>query len=156
MWKEECYHPTTLYNVGLRVNAGHSGGSSCPCFSLGPRNFVVVHVNGIHRVCVDFCGCPGKAPERWRQLMRMKWWPATTEEPRTAFTFEVMRHFEKMNASGHITATNYYRGLIHMSDSTGLTHFPVSQTLHEQLRGTDITQRIVNVSSCWSHVNGAT
>jgi hypothetical protein len=58
--------------------------------------------------------------------MRAKWWPATTLDPHTAVTFACLRHFEKMNSHGHITATDYYRSLAHMSDPTGLACLPVS------------------------------
>jgi hypothetical protein len=32
-------------------------------------------------------------------------------------TFDVLRHFEKMNALGHINATDYYRALAHLTDA---------------------------------------
>jgi hypothetical protein len=58
--------------------------------------------------------------------MRLKWWPASTVDPHTAVTFDCLRHFEKMNAQGHITATDYYRSLAQMTDPHGLVDLPVS------------------------------
>jgi hypothetical protein len=49
--------------------------------------------------------------------MRCRLWPATTQQPKTVATFDVLRHFEKMNALGHINATDYYRALAHLTDA---------------------------------------
>jgi hypothetical protein len=53
----------------------------------------------------------------WRQLMRCRLWPATTLQPRTAATFDVLRLFEKLNAFGHTNATDFYRGIAHLTDA---------------------------------------
>jgi hypothetical protein len=57
--------------------------------------------------------------------MQIQWWPATVINPHTAITFDCLCHFEKVNASGHITATDYYRALAMMSNPTGLSVTPV-------------------------------
>jgi hypothetical protein len=116
-----------MYDLGLRVNVGHSSGDPCPSYQPCSRTFTLIDVNGIHRVAVDFCNC-SKRVDRWRQLMRIKWWPASLIDPHTAVTFACLRHFEKMNAHGHINATDYYRSLAHMSDPHGLHHLPVRAT----------------------------
>jgi hypothetical protein len=57
--------------------------------------------------------------------MRTRLWPATVTSPQTVATFDVLRQFEKLNKFGHITATDYYRALVHMTDATGLSNLPV-------------------------------
>jgi hypothetical protein len=58
--------------------------------------------------------------------MRAHLWPATTSGPQTTATFDVLQQFEKMNKFGHITATDFYCSLVHMTDATGLSELPVS------------------------------
>jgi hypothetical protein len=125
VWETNCFRCTSMYELGQRVNVGHPGGSTCPKYKPGSRTFTLIDVHGIHRVSVDFCNC-AQHVDHWRQLMRLKWWPASTVDPHTAVTFDCLRHFEKMNAQGHITATDYYRSLAQMTDPHGLVDLPVS------------------------------
>ena len=45
-----------LKNLGLRVQLGH-GGLPCPCPVPGSSDFIIMHVNGLHRINVGFCDC---------------------------------------------------------------------------------------------------
>jgi hypothetical protein len=101
----------------------------CPVYRPGPTNFTVIHTNGLHRVRLDFCDCEDEPVSRWRQLFRLRWWPATVLDPHTAVTFDCLRQFEKVNAFGHVNATDYYRALRHMVDPSGLDKAPVSYWL---------------------------
>jgi hypothetical protein len=56
--------------MGLRIQLGHSMADFCPHRQLGHSKFVVIAINGIHSVNVDFCGCPGH-PEHYVQLLEM-------------------------------------------------------------------------------------
>jgi hypothetical protein len=125
MWEGGQFRRTTLHELGLRICVGHPGGALCPSYKPGILTFTVIHVNGLHRVNVDFCGCNDSLLQSWQQLMRVCWWPATMTDPQTVATFECLRQFEKVNCSGHVTATDYYRALAHMTDCTGLTELPV-------------------------------
>jgi hypothetical protein len=51
-------------------------------------------------------------------------------DPHTDTTFDVLCHFEKINKFGHTMATNYYRALVHMTDTTGLSELPLSFDLY--------------------------
>jgi hypothetical protein len=115
--------------MGLRISVGHAGGVLCPSFKPGISTFTAIHINGLHRIHVDFCGCDDSTVQPWQQLMHAQLWPATVTDPQTVATFECLRQFEKVNCSGHITATDYYRALAHMTDCTGLTELPVSPEL---------------------------
>jgi hypothetical protein len=133
MWEDGHFRRTTLYDLGLRVSVGHPGGAICPSFKPGISTFTVIHVNGLHRIHLDYCACNDCPLQLWQQLMRAQWWPATVTDPQTVATFECLRHFEKVNCSGHITATGYYRALAHMTDCTGLTELPVCSPLSRTL-----------------------
>jgi hypothetical protein len=123
------WQQASLYDAGLRVNLGHPAGQICPRFKPGPSTFTIINSNGLHRVHLNFCHCPDRVLEPWRQLIHLRWWPATTADPHTAITFECLRQFEKLNASGHINATDYYRGLAVMTDPFGLNGSPVRVTV---------------------------
>ena len=89
------------------------------------KNFVVVALNGIHHLNVDFCKCPG-APERYDQLLEVGWWLATPLNPCTAATFAVLRHFHVVNLRSCTAATDYYCSLEILTNGHGLDDIPVS------------------------------
>jgi hypothetical protein len=124
MWSDGYFRRTSLYDLGAVVAFGHPRRAACEDPTPGPSTFTVIHTNGLHRLRVWFCGCK-TAPPPFKQLLRRRLWPATTENPRTAATFEVLRHFEILNAIGHTNATDFYRSLAHSTDAKKQTHLPV-------------------------------
>ena len=84
----------------------------------------MVAQNGIHVMNVQFCGCMG-APDRYKQLLEIGWWPATVLQPCTAATFSVLRHFQTLNLQAATPATDYYWALECLTDSAGLLELPV-------------------------------
>ncbi|THU99435.1 hypothetical protein K435DRAFT_794947 [Dendrothele bispora CBS 962.96] len=70
----------------------------------------MIHVNGIHSVAVNFCGCPG-AEEHYVQLLRSMWYPATLKNPQTATTFSCLRQFQNLNCLGKLPVYDYYKAL---------------------------------------------
>ncbi|KAJ7793798.1 hypothetical protein B0H14DRAFT_2393108, partial [Mycena olivaceomarginata] len=58
---------------------------SCPS-PCGEQLFTVVDGNGIHSTRLSFCGCYELPPNKMRQLMRSRLFPATTREPEASFT----------------------------------------------------------------------
>ena len=101
---------------------GHPPGETC----LLPRArlITVLHINGIHNVRVNFCGCR-LGLELRTQLLRSAWWPATPLDPRSAATFTLMRQFHYLNLQGNITAYDFYRGLEFQTDGRLCNNFPV-------------------------------
>jgi hypothetical protein len=118
------WHQVKLYDLGLHLFIGHLSPGVCSSSRSASSSFTIIHTNGLHRVRLHLCTCPG-APDTWAQLMRTQLWPATVTKPQTAATFNVLRQFEKLNKFGHITATDYYRALAHMTDATGLSDLPI-------------------------------
>lgn len=114
-----------LANLGLRFQLGHPTGIQCPFRIPGHSQFIALHVNGIHRVAIDFCGCPGSSPN-FVQLLRASMYPATPLEPQTCATFEVLRNFHAMTLQGKISAFDYYHALVRLTDGYGLEPLPVS------------------------------
>jgi hypothetical protein len=73
-------------------------------------NFDIVHTNGIHSTKLCTCRCPG-APNKIVQLMDSQLFPATTSDPRTAFTFACLREFQMYNLQLKCTAFDYIHSL---------------------------------------------
>ena len=95
-WNGAFFEKKTLCELGLHVQLGH-GGSACPCAIPGPTDFTLFDTNGVHHINIDYCDCiQPPAPPKWVQLLRMQWFLASNDRPRTAFTFDVLEHFHKL------------------------------------------------------------
>jgi CxC2 like cysteine cluster associated with KDZ transposases len=128
MWNGLFFQRTTLRDLGLRVQLGHAYGRSCPSRFPANSNFRVIHSNGIHQVAIDQCRCYDVPLNK--QLLRIGWWPATPLEPRTAATFEVLKHFHILNLQGKVTGYSFYQTLEYQTDNTGLQPPPVCPLIY--------------------------
>lgn len=107
--------------MGLTLQFGHPASDPCPAPDNAPRAFTVVHLNGIHKVSVKFCGCHHSSEGgSWRQqLLRRRWYPATHIEPQTCCTFRVLEVFHILTLEGKVTSYDYYSGLEKLTDNLG-------------------------------------
>lgn len=107
------------------IQIGHVGDSQ-PCSgSRGPISFNITHTNGVHSTRIQFCGCPGH-PEKVDQLIRSDLFPATTEDPKSAFTFAVLRDFRMHNLQSKCGAYDYVTSIRRLTDNTFTMKVPVS------------------------------
>ncbi|TFK60024.1 hypothetical protein BDN72DRAFT_741027, partial [Pluteus cervinus] len=68
---------STLKSLGFRFQLGHKLGAVCPDPKPSTEDdFIVIHINGIHEVSVDYCGCYERE-ERVIQVLKYGWFPAT-------------------------------------------------------------------------------
>ncbi|KAF7797238.1 hypothetical protein EIP86_008430 [Pleurotus ostreatoroseus] len=121
VWQGGFFVKKTLFELGLVVSLGHRGRTVC--LKSVSRTLVIIHTNGIHKVNASFCDCQTSLEHRV-QLMRQQWWPATSTDPRTCATFDVLRLFQHMNLQGHINAYDFYRSLENMTDAWHLEKLP--------------------------------
>ncbi|KAK7017988.1 hypothetical protein VNI00_018477, partial [Paramarasmius palmivorus] len=122
MWNGRFFEHITLVNMGLVVQLGHLSNTLCPApNSHVPKNFTVLHTNGLHRIRVQYCGCgeAGELLQMRQQLLSHQWYPATTKVPQTCFTFRLLEHYHMMTLVGKITSYDYYRGLEKLTDNSG-------------------------------------
>ncbi|KAG1818253.1 hypothetical protein EV424DRAFT_1324062 [Suillus variegatus] len=121
MWNDSFFQPTTLKKMGLHVQLGHTPGERCynPHPSSGD-DFVVIDVHGVHGIALDFCGC-ASAQIRYKQLLRTRWYPATTSDPRTAATFTLMEHFHLLSFESKVSAYEFYHSLARQNNNAGLS-----------------------------------
>ncbi|KAG2740929.1 hypothetical protein P692DRAFT_20851259 [Suillus brevipes Sb2] len=120
-WNGSFFQRTQLKSLGLRVQLGHPPSDHCynPRPSTG-NDFIIVDINGIHDVALDFCGCH-TAQLRYKQLLQVRWYPATTTDPQTAATFNVLEHYQLLSFESKISAYEFYHSLARRSDNTGLS-----------------------------------
>ncbi|KZV60558.1 hypothetical protein PENSPDRAFT_593913, partial [Peniophora sp. CONT] len=113
-----------LRKLGLVVNFGHWNKRRCRLTRYPVNGFVVIHTNGIHEVNVAFCNCAKEKVAVRDQLMEARWYPATTDKPLTAATFEVLDAFDAHSGAGKDNAYDFYRALESLTDGAGLHHLP--------------------------------
>lgn len=148
MWNNLFFQRSTLKQMGLRVQLGHEPGERCynPRPSAGD-DFVVIDVHGVHEIALDFCGC-ASAQIHYKQLLRARWYPATTSDPRTAATFTLLEHFHILSFESKVSAYEFYHSLARRNNNAGLSHIRVSSQNVSVLRVTDMRLRIVTPHSC--------
>jgi CxC2 like cysteine cluster associated with KDZ transposases len=120
-WNGSFFHRTTLKSLGLRYQLGHPNGVSCdnpePCRK---GDFVVLDVQAIHHVSLNFCGC-GTALPHVTQLLRNRWFPATSTFPQTAATFNALELFQLMEFEGNLSPFEWCHSIERRTDNLGIT-----------------------------------
>ncbi|PBL01526.1 hypothetical protein ARMGADRAFT_1022997 [Armillaria gallica] len=148
------YRWTTLKDLGLIVQLGHAIGDSCLHPADNSRLMVIIDIDGIHKVSVNFCRCHC-AKAQYIQLLRTCWFPATADLPCTAVTFRALNHFQMLTFMSKVSAYEYYHTLSRLMDNTGV-HPPLWHPRYHQgsyvnclFLGVDANFRLVwlNVSS---------
>ena len=78
-------------------------------------------MNGWHKLRVMFCTCDMKArwDERYRQLIRMRWYPASFDRPRTAFSFDLLETYHKLTLQGKLNVYDFYLAIMQKTDNRG-------------------------------------
>ncbi|KAJ7062237.1 hypothetical protein C8F01DRAFT_986513 [Mycena amicta] len=126
-WTGEFWASIALYNtrtnsrgvcgLGSVYQLGHYG---FPCPFPGPRrSMVVVDVNGIFTLDIQYCDCHNTdGTDSVSQLLRHAWFPATTVIPATCATFNVLELFRLLRAVGNVTTHDFIRSLERLTDPT--------------------------------------
>jgi len=125
-WELGFFKRCSLKYLGARLYLGHHG-HICAGLTSGDIHdkFVVTDINGIHQITVVFCHCSGSG-DRVEQLLTASLFPATTTQPSSAFTFNVLRHFHKMTNQTVSSAYSYFQGLRRLTNDIDTTMVPVS------------------------------
>jgi CxC2 like cysteine cluster associated with KDZ transposases len=119
-WSGSYFICRALKDLGLHVQLGHPiGERCCKPWSVPKDEFVILHSNGIHMVCLSFCRCKTAETYSW-QLLRIHWFPVTSDKPHTAATFQVLENFHLLSLESKLSCYEFYNVLSHCSDNTGL------------------------------------
>ncbi len=124
-----CFTPVSLQSLGLVLQLGHPPGEKCLNPVFGPRDFMVLHTNGMHPVTIMYCECDlmHKAGSHLQQLLRRELYPATITDTTTCSTFRVLELFHLLTLQSKITGYDFYLTLNHLTDNTGVSITWVSQ-----------------------------
>jgi hypothetical protein len=137
-WQHGFFDRASLHSLGLTCNLGHNG-NMCPGGSA-PYDLSIIDTNGLHKVRVVFCSCDTDTPwgEHYRQLLRMRWYPATFKRPRTAFSFDLLETYHKLTLQGKINLYDFYLAIMQKSDNQGRSKATVSKLPLSVLNVTDL------------------
>ena len=127
-WSEASQHfiRTSFQRLGHRFQLGHTRGEKCrfPVKPAGDK-FTIIDTNGIHKVCVDFCGCE-KAKSQYVQVLRFGWFPATVNFPKTATTQRALKMFDILSCESKCLILEFWNTISRLYDNTGTEDVIVS------------------------------
>lgn len=104
----------------MRIQLGHPLGEPCPKPTpAAGDDFVIIGSHMIDEVALDFCDCKA-AKAKPIQLLRMRLYPATGTNPRSASTFACLRRFAHMTLESKCSAYEFYNSLARETNNTGL------------------------------------
>lgn len=126
-WVDTHFSDLTLHSLGQVIQLGHDG-DSCPQPSPIIRDFTVVDISGVHTVNVTFCRCAGSPHERI-QILRASWQPASWDRPQTAFMFNVLNSFQRLNLQGKTSGFDFYESLECKVNGDGLRNIQVCERI---------------------------
>ncbi|KAF6741636.1 hypothetical protein DFP72DRAFT_861793 [Ephemerocybe angulata] len=120
-WNGHFFVKTPLKSLGLRMQLGHSRGEVCPLPDTAwGDDFVIIDVDGVHTLGVDYCACGGSSKDQVSQLLERRLYPATTVNPKSAATFRVLEMFELLQYESKVSPYELYNTLSRLTDNTGI------------------------------------
>ncbi|KAJ7690749.1 hypothetical protein B0H17DRAFT_1159968 [Mycena rosella] len=123
-WTGEFWDDITIDELDVVYQVGH-GGHRCRKPLEPARTMVVVHTNGIHTISFRYCGCDrSDHASNIQQLLRNSWYPASTIDPATCATFEVLELYRLLNVVGNINVHDFVRTLERQTNSTKVKPIP--------------------------------
>ena len=128
-WNGSFFVREDICALSPTIHLGHQGQAchNVSCVTDGVK-FTVIHTNGIHSTRLAFCSCIS-APNRMQQLLQAQLFPATTDQPTTAFTFNVLREYHIHSLESKQSAYSYMGALRRLTNNTFIDDVPVSDKL---------------------------
>lgn len=124
-WTRTHFKRTSLATLGATITLCHRG-KPCPnCIPSPGCATVIVHINGIHHVRIQYCQCVTASSEAL-QLVQCQLFPSTMERPETAFTFDVLRDFHVHSLASKKPAMDYFIALQNHTNKAFPQKTPVS------------------------------
>jgi hypothetical protein len=137
VFRDEHFQPVSLMELGLVVQLNHRQGD-CSYSLLQACDFTVYDVNGVHTIKMAYCGC--RQDTAISQIFRQRWFPATWKQPRTAFSFGLLKLFHIVNLQSKCNMYDFYRSILRLTNNSGVYHLPVSRvTSHTHGHPADIS-----------------
>ena len=136
VWDDKCgfFEWRDLSTIGGTIFLGHHG-DRCPNPSTA-IHFTVVDTNGLHATLLRYCQCvEGLRCTLVEQLMNAWFFPGMMQDPRTAFTFRVLKDFHLHNLESKKTAYDYLGTLRWLTDNVFTMELPVSLSSSQPGKG---------------------
>ncbi|KAJ6509365.1 hypothetical protein C8R47DRAFT_1208549 [Mycena vitilis] len=112
-------------SLGLVYQLGHHG---LPCDFPGPeRQMVVIDITGIHTLTFRYCTCDRNrrtANGTLGQIFSNGWYPATTIDPETCATIDVLEQFRLFNVVGNVNVQDFVGALERKVDPLQMSSVP--------------------------------
>lgn len=119
VWQDGFFQRTSLHDLGLCFYVGHHH-TSCPSAEK-VQQILVTDLNGAHTISIQFCACKGSPGwvENYRQLLRIGWYPASFNRPKTVFTFDVLDTYHKLTLQGKLNLHDFYSSILQKTNNCG-------------------------------------
>ncbi|KAF9014806.1 hypothetical protein BDZ89DRAFT_918102, partial [Hymenopellis radicata] len=122
VWRGDYFECTTLRELGLVYQLGH-GGAPCPKADQTRRLMTVVHTTGIQTAA--FCDCDRcEGLSKWQQALRDGWYPATTVDPQTFATIDVLELHRLLNVCATVNVRDFVTSLEKLTNPCGTEWVP--------------------------------
>src|SRR5258705_2769762 len=136
-----CHYPDDCPTIPLNEEmqmmhdldiADEGDGFECPpsnpsATSQGIRsNLIIVSSTGIFKRSIRWCRCATTSDQYVELLLRAKLFPASFKNPKTAFTFEVLDHFQIDALECKTAAMNFMRKIGRITNEAFPSEVPVS------------------------------
>ncbi|KIJ30793.1 hypothetical protein M422DRAFT_186662 [Sphaerobolus stellatus SS14] len=116
-WNGNYFEDTSLANAGLTIDLGHN---PVTCVAghgkIQSHLITVMDINGLHNVRLCWCQCL-RFSHLAEELFRRQWIPATLIRPGTAFTFRVMKHFQRLSHIARTTPWDFCNVIQRLTDN---------------------------------------
>jgi hypothetical protein len=123
-WNGQFWENDTFYRLGLVHQLGHEG-NICECPGE-ERDMTVFGNNIVQRVKIQFCNCSEASAVGYaEQCLRMRWYPASLDEPRTCATFEMLDLFRVLSVVGQVNVRDFVTSLECLKDGVRKGDEPV-------------------------------
>ncbi|KAJ3543012.1 hypothetical protein NMY22_g3295 [Coprinellus aureogranulatus] len=120
-WTGLSFERISLKQLGLRIQLGHPVGEECRQKQPAKADdFVILDLDAVHEVGLDFCGCGKTNMDHVAQLVERRLFPATVLQPKTAATFRLLEFFEILQYESKISPFEVFTTLSRLANNTGL------------------------------------
>ena len=96
------------------------------------RCLVIVDTLGVHQLRIGWCRCE-TAVDPHIQLLRNRWFPASTKRPSTAFTFSLLDYFHVDSVECKTSASSFFSKLRRLTNSASPHSVPVCFMIFRKL-----------------------
>lgn len=131
-WQETHFVKKDLSEIGYILYMGHHGSRCSHIPTNLPKStseLIIGHHNGIHKVNVAWCHCPGRG-DHIQQSMLGGLFPCSLVHIKSAFTFTLLKEFHIHHPESKKSAYDFVHALVHLSNGTFADEVPVSHFGH--------------------------